>query len=92
MKTLRHAAASVIVAVGIVIAFLFLIATASVIEAFQLYPHDGHGGVALFLIELVVILFTASVGGLLCFHYLHARCKGLQEYRYLPSRQEQRRR
>lgn len=55
-------------AVAIFIAINFMFATTSILEAFQLYPHDDAGGFPLFLIEVVVAFIAASVGGLLCLH------------------------
>ena len=51
-------------------AIIFIFTTTSIIESFQLYPHDATGGLALFLIEVVIAFTAASVGGLLCMHRL----------------------
>ena len=52
------------------VAIIFVFTTASILESFQLYPHDAAGGFSLFLIEVVIAFTAASVGGLLCMHRL----------------------
>jgi hypothetical protein len=61
---------SALSAVAIFIAIIFIFATTSILEAFQLYPHDAAGDFSLFLIEVVIAFIAASVGGLLCLHRL----------------------
>jgi ABC-type nickel/cobalt efflux system permease component RcnA len=67
VKILRHVLLSALFGATIVLAVLFVIAATSVLETFQIYPHD-----ALFLIELVVTFLVASAGGLLCFQHLRS--------------------
>jgi hypothetical protein len=61
---------SVLFAAATFFAIIFIFTTMSIIESFQLYPHDATGGLALFLIEMVIAFTAASVGGLLCLHRL----------------------
>ena len=61
---------SALSAVAIFVGIISIFATASVIESFQLYPHDAAGGFALYLIEVVITFIAATVGGLLCLHRL----------------------
>jgi ethanolamine transporter EutH len=78
VKTLRNVVLSVLFAVGILVAIGFIFTTTSVIESFQLYEHDVEGGFALALLELVLALLAAAVGGLLCFHRLCHGCWSLR--------------
>ena len=61
---------SALFAVAIFVAIIFIFSTTSILEAFQLYPHDDTGGFALFLIEVVLAFIAASIGGLLFLHRL----------------------
>lgn len=70
MTKLRNLLFSGLFTVGIFLALLFLFSTASVIEQFQVFPHDAGGGFALFLLELVLAFAASSVGGLLLFRRL----------------------
>ncbi len=70
MITFRRLLVSALFAAMIFAAVLFVFSTTSVLEAFQLVPHDDGGGFALYLIEVVLAFIAASVGGLLCLHRL----------------------
>lgn len=52
------------------VAIIFVFTTASILESFQLYPHDAAGGFSLFLIEVVIAFMAASAGGLFCLQRL----------------------
>ncbi len=65
---------SALFAVAIFLALMFMFSTTSILEAFQLYPHDDTGGFALFLIEVVLAFIAASIGGLLFLHRLSFGC------------------
>lgn len=70
MITLRKVVLSVLFAAAIFAGVLFVFSTTSVLETFQVFPHDAGGGFALYLIEVVLAFIAASVGGLLCLHRL----------------------
>ena len=70
MKTVGNIVLSLLLAAAILAGIVFLFSATSVIESFQLYARDVEGGFALSLIELVLAVLAAAVGGLLCFHRL----------------------
>jgi uncharacterized BrkB/YihY/UPF0761 family membrane protein len=71
MKTLKHIALSALFGTGILAGIVFMIVATSILENFQVFPHDADGGCALLMIEMVIAFFAASVVGLLCFRRVH---------------------
>jgi len=67
---LRKPVLAVLFAAAFFAGLMFLFSGTSVIESFQLYPHDEQGGDALFLIEVILALISAAMGGLLFYHRL----------------------
>ena len=79
VKRLKAFALSALTAGASFFAVVFILVCTSIIQRFQVYPRDGEGGFALFLIELVVGFLTASVVGLICLHHFsggHASSTG----------------
>jgi hypothetical protein len=70
MKTIGDAVLAILLAAATWLALLFICSAISVIQEFHLYPSDGAGGFALFLIEVVVALFAGLIVGLFCLQRL----------------------
>jgi high-affinity K+ transport system ATPase subunit B len=70
MKTAGDFARAILLAAATLFAFVFVLSSISIIQEFHLYPGDGAGGFAFFLIELVVALLVALVAGLICLQRL----------------------
>lgn len=85
MVLFRKLALSVLSALATFLVMLFIVSAAAVLQEFHLWPTDGRGGYALFMIEVVVAFFVSSVAGLLCLYRL------LQDHspqRVAPSSEE----
>lgn len=72
MGKLRQLVLALLFGAGIFGIIVFLFAATSVLQSFQLFPQDSGGGFSLFLIELVVGFFAASIAGLVLLHRLSA--------------------
>ena len=68
MSRVRNPVLAVLFAAAIFAGLMFLFSSTSVLETFQLYPHDAQGGSALYFIEVVLACITAAIGGLVFYH------------------------